>query len=65
MTATDFRSAIERLGLSQVGASRVLGVSDRAVRQWIAGDRSVPEPVAKLLRLMASGAVTPDQVGAA
>lgn len=65
MTPADFRSCLQRLGLSQTGASRVLGVSDRAVRQWIAGDRSVPEPVAKLLRLMDAGAVTPAQVGAA
>lgn len=62
MTHTDFRRTIENLGLSQAGVSRILGVSDRAVRMWIAGDRSIPEPVAKLLRLLASGALTVDQV---
>lgn len=62
MTPTDFRSIIEGLHLTQMEASRVLGVSGRAVRAWIAGDRAIPEPLAKLLRLLASGAVTVDQV---
>lgn len=62
MSPTDFRHTIESLGLTQAGVSRILGVSDRAVRMWIAGDRAVPEPVAKLLRLIASGALSPDQV---
>lgn len=65
MTHADFRSTLQRLGLSQTGASRVLGVADRTIRSWLTGERSVPEPVAKLLRLMATGAVTTEQVEAA
>lgn len=62
MTHADFRQTIERLGLSQTGVSRALGVSDRHVRRWIAGDTQVPEPIAKLLRLMAAGKLTADEV---
>lgn len=62
MTPADFRSCLSRLGLSQTGASRVLGVADRTIRSWLTGERAVPEPVAKLVRLMASGAVTAEQV---
>ena len=62
MTPTDFRRTLDSLGLSQTGASRVLGVSDRHVRRWIAGDTNVPEPVAKLLRLMAAGRLSADDV---
>ena len=65
MTHADFRSTLQRLDLSQTGASRCLGVADRTIRSWLTGERSVPEPVAKLLRLMASGAVTAEQVEAA
>ena len=65
MTPADFRSALQRLGLSQTGASRILGVADRTIRSWLTGERSVPEPVAKLMRLMASGAVSKEVVEAA
>lgn len=62
MTATDFRNTLASLGLSQSEASRVLGVTSRAVRMWVAGDRAVPEPLAKLVKLLASGKVTVDDV---
>lgn len=62
MTHTDFRHTLDSLGLSQTGVSRVLGVSDRHVRRWIAGDTNVPEPIAKLLRLMATGRISVDDV---
>jgi len=62
MTATDFRATLASLGLSQSEASRVFGVSDRAVRMWVAGDRAVPEPLAKLVKLLASGKVIVDDV---
>lgn len=65
MTPADFRSTLQRLGLSQTGASRILGVADRTIRSWLTGERSVPEPVAKLMRLMASGAVSKEVVEAA
>lgn len=65
MTPADFSSALSRLALSQSGAAAVLGVSDRALRMWISGDRAVPEPVAKLMRLMVAGKVSPDDVRAA
>jgi hypothetical protein len=49
MTPSDFRNTLESLGLSQVGASRLFGVTDRIVRMWIAGDRPVPVLVGKVL----------------
>lgn len=65
MTPAELRTILDSLGLTQAGAAAVLGVSERAVRSWASGFRNIPEPVAKLLRLMAAGAVTPDQVTAA
>ncbi len=61
MTPKQFADAIERLGLSQRGAGKFLGVDERTSRKWIAGDARIPEAVAKLLRLMIRLKVTPDE----
>ena len=62
MTAKQFQAAIDRLGLSQVGASRLFGSDPRTARRWALGERSVPEPVAILLRLMVAGKITADDI---
>jgi len=50
MAPKQFRAALKRLRLNQTEAAKRLGVTPRAVRFWIAGDRAIPEPVAILLR---------------
>jgi len=50
MTPKHFRAALKRLGMNQTNAAKRLGVTPRAVRFWVAGDRSIPEPVVILLR---------------
>ena len=65
MTAKQFQTAIDRLGLSQVGAAKLLGADPRTARRWALGERSVPEPVAILLRLMLAGKITADDVSQA
>jgi DNA-binding transcriptional regulator YiaG len=62
MTPNQYAEAIERLGLSQRGAGRFLGVDERTSRKWIAGDARIPNSVAKLLRLMIERELTPDDV---
>lgn len=62
MTPAELSAILARLGLTQAGAASVLGVSPRAMRMWIAGDRAIPRPVGKLLRLIDAGALTPDAV---
>jgi DNA-binding transcriptional regulator YiaG len=52
MTAEEFRSAIEVLGLSQLAAAQALEVDARTVRRWALGEREVPGPVRVALRLM-------------
>lgn len=65
MTAKQFRSAIERLDLSQVGAARLVGADPRTGRRWALDERPVPECVAILLRLLLKGKITIEDVESA
>jgi hypothetical protein len=60
MTATQYRNALSRLGLSQVGAARLFGVNDVTSRRW--AKDGVSGTVAILLRLMVAGKVTIEDV---
>lgn len=60
MTAKQYLAAIEKLGLSQLGAGRFLGVSPRTAQNYAA--KGPPEPVAKLLRLMVRLKLPPAEV---
>lgn len=62
MTSLQFRTAIDRLSLSQRGAAKFFGVYERTTRRWVSGETPVPEAVAKLLRLMIAHSLTPDEV---
>jgi plasmid maintenance system antidote protein VapI len=62
MPPKQYAEAIERLGLSQRGAGKFLGVDERTSRKWIAGDARIPESVAMLLRLMVRLKIKPDDV---
>ena len=62
MTAKQFQIAIDRLGLSQVGAARLMGADPRTGRRWALGERAVPHTVAILLRLMLAGKITVDDL---
>jgi hypothetical protein len=65
VTAKQFQAAIDRLGLSQLGAARLLGADGRTARRWSLGERSVPPAVAILLKLLIAGKVTQDDIEAA
>jgi len=62
MTGEEFAAAIERLGLSQVGAARMLNYDDSTVRRWISGRYAIPPPVGALLRLMIKHRISPSTV---
>jgi DNA-binding transcriptional regulator YiaG len=51
MSSNQLRIALERLKLNQVQLGRALGVDPRSVRYWLAGDRTIPEPVAQLIAI--------------
>lgn len=52
MTPEEYRLTIEHLGLSQIGAARLLGIDDRTSRRYALGERDIPPPVARFLRYL-------------
>ncbi len=62
VNSTQLRRALERLELSQTGAARLFGVTDRTVRTWASGQGRIPESIAILLRLMLQGKVTAEDI---
>ena len=65
MTGRQFRAAIRRLGLSQAGAARLLGIDARTARRWVLNERRIPETAIIVLNLMLAGKVTVEDVEAA
>jgi hypothetical protein len=52
MTSEEYKKAVTRVGLSQIGAGRFFGVDERTGQRWGAGESTPPASIAKLLRLM-------------
>lgn len=63
MTANQFRAALARLELSQLGAARLFRVGERTARRW--AEDGVSGPVAIMLRLMLAGKLTAKDIEAA
>jgi hypothetical protein len=61
MTPTQYRTALERLGLTQDSAAQFLDVSLRTSHGYANGS-PIPESVAKLLRLMIRLRLSPEDV---
>lgn len=54
MTATQLQKLLDLAGLSQRGAAKDLGISERNMRRYIAGDLPVPRVVEYALRWLIS-----------
>jgi hypothetical protein len=61
MTAKQYRATLARLALTQREAGEMLGLSVRASHGYANG-LPIPAPVVKLLRLMTTFEMTPDDV---
>jgi DNA-binding transcriptional regulator YiaG len=57
----EYRSALERLGLSQVAAAKLLGVDARTSRRWANGERDVPAPAVRFLQYLMATRKSGDQ----
>ena len=54
MTGTDVQRLRRRLGLTQAALARKIGVHTLTVSRWERGQVRVTEPMARLLRLLAT-----------
>jgi DNA-binding transcriptional regulator YiaG len=57
MTPEQFRQIRQELGWTQRATGEALGVTDRCVRRYEAGDRSISKPVALLFETIAEACV--------
>jgi len=64
MTSKQFRTALDRLGLTQVGTARLFGADPRTARRWALDERPIPDAVAILIRLMLAGQITVEDIEA-
>lgn len=62
MTANQYRAALAKLELSQVGAARLFGVNDVTSRRW--AKSGVTGTVAILLRLLLAKKITVEDIEA-
>jgi hypothetical protein len=60
MTASQFRAALDRLGLSQLKAAKLFDVGERTARRW--AEVGTTGPVSILIRLMVAGKVSVEEV---
>lgn len=58
MTQQQYRAALKKLGLSQLGAARLFRMGDRTSRRYALGEAEVPEPLSMLLQLMLAGKIS-------
>jgi len=65
VTGDELQTVLARLGITQVGLGRLVGVDGRTVRRWIAGDAEVPGPVAAWLDLYEHFVHVPPPTGTA
>jgi DNA-binding transcriptional regulator YiaG len=62
MSANEFNRVIDKLGLTQQSAARLLDINPRTVRHWAAGDYAVLPPAARFLRYLAKAKISPIEV---
>jgi DNA-binding XRE family transcriptional regulator len=61
MNHNQYRTALERLGLTQDSAAEFLGVSLRTSHGYANGS-PIPKPTAMLLRLMTQRSIKPEEI---
>lgn len=50
MTGGQLQKLLDRAGLSQRGAAKAIGISERQMRRYVAGEAAVPKVVEYALR---------------
>jgi len=60
--AKEYQELMQQLGLNQLETGKLLGYAGRTSRRYKRGEGKTPLAVVKLMRLMASGALSKQQV---
>lgn len=58
MTPKQYRQALEKLGLSIIGAAPVFGISKRQAQRFAGGEVEIPKLVCTVLNLALKGRIT-------
>lgn len=53
MTAAQLKRLLDRAGLSQRYAAKILGINERTMRKYVAGDAEIPKVVELAIRCVA------------
>jgi len=62
MTHGQLNKIMDEAGVRQLDLSHMLDVTTRQVRRWQTGHAIIPTPVVVLMRLLAWGTLTADQI---
>jgi hypothetical protein len=59
---TRYQQLIDKIGTSQVGAARFLGIAERTSRRYASGELPTPPMLLAVLQLMIDLSITPEQM---
>jgi DNA-binding transcriptional regulator YiaG len=62
MTPSQYRKALNTLGLSQEALARLLEITGRTSNRWMAGDVPIPKSVSLVLLYWIKTGVRPDEI---
>jgi DNA-binding transcriptional regulator YiaG len=62
MTADQLNKIMHDVQIRQLDLSDMFNITTRQVRRWQAGQATIPAPIVVLMRLLASGLISPAQV---
>ena len=57
-----YRAILDKLKLTQLAAGELLDIGDRTSRRWALGEARIPTPAAVLLRAVAKGLLTIEDI---
>lgn len=52
MTGPQLQKLLDRAGMSQRGAAKALGINERTMRKYVAGDAEIPQVVELAMRYL-------------